>query len=255
MDFKLALITGATSGIGEALAYFFAHKNINLILTGRNTQKLKILSLQLKQHVDVEICSCDLTTSQKKLIDIIKKRAPDLIINNAGVGLYGSVIEHEPSEQVNILDINTRAVLEITLEASRALIDNGKSGTIMNISSAAAFYSYPNFAIYAASKACVNNFSEALDFELREKGVRVLASCPGKVDTPFSKTASKGVFSASTPFLIMPQEKAVNEIWWQIQKGKTIHVFDWRYNIFRKIAAFIPKPLLLKTLVKFVRSV
>jgi len=240
-----ALVTGATSGIGEALARLLARKEISLILTGRDSTKLDKLKRELEKITDVKTLAADLNdeTQRQHLISLIHQNCPDLIINNAGIGLYGYALSHSTKSQLNVLDTNANAVLEITLESARALLKKDKKGTIVNVSSTASFMLFPCFSVYTASKAFVNQFSESFDFEMRPFGIRVLIACPGMVKTKFRRR-SGGQEKVSVPpsSSVMSAEFAANEIWTQCQTLKTIHLFNWRY----RIACFLTRYLLPK---------
>lgn len=173
---ELVLITGATSGIGKATAELFADKGVNLILSGRNQFELEQLQSTLSKKVSVQIVQADLAKKEERqcVLDVIQAQVPNIVINNAGFGLYGDALTYSIQEQLEMLDVNGRAVLEMTLKAGEALISAKKNGTILNISSAAAFQILPTMAVYAASKAFVNHFSQALDFEFKKNGIRVL---------------------------------------------------------------------------------
>ncbi len=239
--FRLCLITGASSGIGEALCHLLADQGIDLLISGRDHFKLEALAEILKQKVSVEILSLDLTNqiSRKNLVERIHEKNPDLVINNAGYGLYGDATSTAISEQLDILNVNCLAMVEITLESIKALIANNKKGTVLNVSSAAAFQIFPGFAVYSASKAFVNQFSESLDYETKAVGIRVLAACPGMVKTQFRKRASKGISESSKDFGVMDASFAAKEIWRQILRGTTIHIFNWRYRVATFFTRFI----------------
>ena len=192
MNFKTALVTGATSGIGEAVARLLASKGISLILTGRNGEKLAQLSTELK--VPVETVIADLSLPQDRAIVAAKIRTtvPDLIINNAGIGLYGEAVALSKEKQMDIVTLNVEALTDLTLESARVLSEAKRPGVILNVASAAAFTVFPQFALYSASKAFVVQLSESMDWELKSQGIRVLASCPGVVATNFRERAKGG---------------------------------------------------------------
>lgn len=256
MNFKLALVTGASSGIGEALCHLLASKGIDLVITGRNVNKLNEISQLLRSRVKVGVIALDIAddTQRQTLIEQIHAVKPDLVINNAGIGLYGDALSYETAEQMEILKVNGEAVLEITLESARTLFSAGKQGVILNVGSAAAYFTFPGFAVYAATKEFVKHVSESLDVEMKAFGIRVLVSCPGRVDTMFRMRAAKveekpeeekyGLQSAMTASF------AAQEIWDQIEKQKTVHIFDWRYRLMVGISKLIPKPFLSKKLAK-----
>ncbi|MBA2728826.1 MAG: SDR family NAD(P)-dependent oxidoreductase, partial [Parachlamydiaceae bacterium] len=219
-SFSLALVTGSTSGIGFALCHLLASQGINLIIHGRNADKLEALSEKLSDKVKVQTIIADLTfpKEQMKVADLIATQKPDLVINNAGFGCYGKALEHTTDEQLAILEVDGQAVIRFSLEAARALIANGQQGVIMNISSVAGFMIFPNFALYSATKALVNQFSESFDEETKPSGVRVLAACPGVVSTNFRSNAGGNPKSKNNDISPMTADFAAKEIWNQIVK-------------------------------------
>ncbi len=124
-----------------------------------------------------------------EIVRLIHHRTPDLIINNAGFGLYGKAIDLDIGEQLEMVDVDVKALLEFTLEGAKTLKEKNRKGVILNVSSTAGFYVFPYVAVYAASKAFINNVSQALDIEMERYGIRILAACPGMVATNFSKRA------------------------------------------------------------------
>lgn len=240
MTYKIALITGATSGIGQSIASLFAQKGVNLILSGRNLQELQFLKENLSKKVSVQIIPADLShiEGRKPIIDVLHSEVPDLVINNAGFGLYGHALTYSTQEQAAILEVNGRAVMEITLEAGRSLISAKKSGTILNISSAAAFQILPNMAVYAASKAFVNHFSQALDFEFKNHGVRVLTLCPGMVATKFQSRAGGKIDDQQIG--MMSASFVAEQIWKQIAELNPLYIIDWKYRFLTFFSLLLP---------------
>lgn len=245
--FDLALVTGASSGIGETLSYFLADKGIDLIIHGRNAQRLEAVAEQLRQKVKVTILRADLGKEEERatVVEAIHTLKPDLIVNNAGLGLYGNALTHETSKQMEILNVNGNALLELSLEGARTMISAGKKGVIMNISSAAAWPVFPGFAVYGASKSFVNQFSESFDEETKPYGIRVLAMCPGVVKTNFRGRGGgvyvKGEMTAKD---LMSTEFVAQEIWDQIQSGRKIRIIDWRYRVLTFLVKYIfPKSI------------
>lgn len=239
---SLAFVSGATSGIGLALCKLLAQQGIALMATARNEDALKQLKETLQSLVDVDIVAADLSQSndRKQLVAWIQKKAPDLVINNAGFGLYGEALSYATSEQEKILTVDGLSVLELTLEAARTLFSKGKKGTILNVSSAAAFCISPQFAVYAASKAFVNHFSQSFDEEMHPYGIRVLATCPGMVQTNFQQRAGgKGLIKEEPG--VMSSEFVASQIWQQIQCQKPLLIVDWKYRFLTTLAALLPK--------------
>jgi len=249
-DFQLALITGATSGIGEGLANFYAAKNVPLVLVGRSSDKLK----QLKKKLGAEIIACDLSNSSERdrLLAFIKTRCPDLVVNAAGFGHYLEALSHPVEEHLKMIEVNASSLAAITLTAAEALKKQNREGTILNISSAAAFQVFPFFSTYSATKAFVNQFSESLYYELLPYGIKVLTSCPGMVQTAFRENAGGGPGKKSMQ-MQMSVDYAVKRLQRQITSAKRLDVFDLRYKIAITLAQWIPKALaasLIKQIMK-----
>ena len=255
MAFQLALVTGASSGIGEALCRVLAKNGVSLLITGRNREKLALLANELKPFVSVEFFTADLNQNLGRAIVIEKiyQKVPDLIINNAGFGLYGQVLTHETKKQMEIFEVDAATVLELSIEGARALVSAGKPGVILNVSSAAAFQIFPSFAVYAASKAFVNSFSESFDEETKQYGIRILAACPGMVDTKFRERASEGSETKKYSFSMSP-ETAAKEIWKQINKKKVIYIFDWKYRLVTFLKKLLPNRFVLSQVRRIIDS-
>jgi hypothetical protein len=245
--FDLALITGASSGIGEALSRKLAEKGVSLILCGRNVKRLQAIADELGNTVEVEIVCADLAQREerKKVVEIIRHKAPDLVINNAGYGSYGQALSYDTQEMLDLLEVDANAVLEFSLEATRALVDHKKEGVVMNVSSVAAFQIFPLFAVYSAAKAFVNQFSESFDQETQKYGVRVLTACPGMVATGFRSRAAGEPGDDPPGALVMSADFAAEEILRQIAGRKPMHIFDWKY----RVGVFFSKYILPKSLV------
>lgn len=218
------------------------------MLAARSTRRLHELAKDLSHLVPVEVIACDLSQQDqlKNLVKAVRSRKPDLIINNAGFGLYGDVLTWTTQEQQEMVDVDIKALMELSIEGARTLIGAKRKGVILNVSSVAAEMKiFPTFTVYAACKAFVNRFSESFDYEVAPYGVRVLASCPGMVDTNFRYRASANTNQQSSG-ISMDVDFAANEIWWQIQKRKRVHLFDWKYRFVTMLSRFVPKFLLAR---------
>ncbi len=250
--FNYALVTGATSGIGEALCHLLAEKKISLIITGRDEEKLQALSEALP--VPVKAIKADLTADREKVVGAIREYAPELIINNAGAGLYGEIFSHSTEAQMALMSLNCDALLQLTLEGAKTLRASGKRGVILNVSSAAAMLPFPCFSIYSATKAFVNQLSISLDAELNGYGIRVLAACPGMVRTHFRERAAGKAGSSHSQS--MDAREAAEHIWWQINAGKPLYVFNWKYRLSILFAKYlVPKSMLMKILRRSVEGI
>jgi len=238
--FKLALITGASSGLGLALAKHLSEKGISLLITGRDRDRLSVLAGSLPNAV--EFFPLDLSCGRQELIELIRCKTPDLVINNAGFGLYGPALMHTTTAQMEILEINAAAAIEITLEAARALHLRQKTGTILNVSSTAGELPIPTMALYSASKACLTSFSRSFDAEMRPYGIRILASLPGPIATEFAARASNNGFVQRSRFALK-KEFVAECIWKQIQRKKAVQIIDWRNRMGLIILKCLPRIL------------
>ncbi|MFZ5757656.1 MAG: SDR family NAD(P)-dependent oxidoreductase [Pseudomonadota bacterium] len=191
----LALVTGASIGIGRELAEQLAQQGHDLVLVARSESKLQELAATLKQKygVDSTVIAADLGKpgSGQKLYDAVKAKglAVDILINNAGFGLKGRFVKLALSEQQEMIQLNITTLTELCWLFGRDMAARGK-GRILNVGSIASFEPGPEFAVYSATKAYVLSMSEAIDAELREQGVNVTTLCPGAVLTNFHERAS-----------------------------------------------------------------
>ena len=188
-----ALITGASAGIGAAFAQELAASQTNLILVARSEAKLQQLAQQLQQYkIQVDIVVQDLTEPKaaKTVFDTVTEKGLtiDLLINNAGFGEYGDFAELDGEQQVKMIQLNILALVDLTHQFLPGMRQR-RSGGIINMSSVAAFQPMPYFSVYAASKAFVLSFSEALWAENRSYGVHIVAVCPGPTETNFFQEA------------------------------------------------------------------
>jgi len=229
--FRCAFVTGASSGIGKALCELLAREGIHLVITGRNKLSLYEIADQLRDYVNIVVYPADLVDREERaqIIQKIHQLSPDLVINNAGSGLYGLGTKVELKSQLDMIELNVSALVEMTVEAAKAMIDARHPGVIMNISSVAGFVPFPGFSVYGASKAFVNSYSQAMDAELSGQQIRVLAACPGMVETNFSLRASQGKYQSKGKKK-MSAEYAAREIWKQILRRQPIRSFSFKYR-------------------------
>lgn len=208
---KTALITGASGGIGEALAKLMAADKINLVLVARSADKLKQLKEELeKLHgIEVRVISMDLsvTGSGNELYKQTTGTRIDYLVNNAGFGGFGYFTETDWENEFRMMTLNMVTLSELAKLYGHDMVKRG-NGAILNVSSTAAFQPGPLMAVYYATKAYVQSLSEALSEELRGTGVTVTALCPGPVATGFQKTANiEHISFLNSPFV--PDAKKV----------------------------------------------
>lgn len=242
VKFQLALVTGASSGIGKALCKRLANQGIPLIITARDHQRLEALKAELESKVPIKVIEAELLDRKglDQVIGAIRAQCPDLVINNAGCSLYGPTLQKTAEEQCQIIDLNCRVLTEIAMEAGRTLISNKKKGCIFNVSSASAFQPFPYYNVYAASKSYVNFFTEGLNDELKPYGIDVLAACPGQVATRFRKRAGSNV-PAELGAMVMTEDFAAEEIWKQIQSRQCIRTFNGLYRFLIGLGRLLPR--------------
>ncbi len=186
-----ALITGATSGIGRDMAVLLAKRGIDLIIASRDTKKMEQLARRLP--VNVKTVTVDLSKEEDcyRLYEEIKTENIDILINNAGFGAFGNSWEVPLETELNMLDLNVRAV-HILTKLFLQDFQGRNGGHILNVASSAGFLAGPLMSTYYATKAYVLRYTEALHEELRREGsaVTVTALCPGHVETGFDKRAN-----------------------------------------------------------------
>jgi len=192
-----ALVTGASSGLGAEFARQLAPVARYLILVARRTDRLDELKSELEaRHPTLHVVTRATDLSNSAEIEALGRWMKeedyeiDLLVNNAGLGDYGCFESAEWSKIDLMIRVNVQALSQLTLSVLPGMIER-KTGAILNVSSIAAFFPVPKLAVYAATKAYVNSFSEALRAELRGTGVGVTAVCPGPVDTEFRNVADR----------------------------------------------------------------
>src|SRR4051812_12554409 len=209
----VTLITGASAGIGAALAQVFAANGHELVLAARREQRLLALADAIAVRGGQRPLVLPIDLAQADVADRIGSELatrglePDIVINNAGFGLVGGAAELDRPEQLAMIDVNVRALTDLSL----AFVDSLERhrGGILNVASIAGFLPGPGMAVYHATKAFVLSFSEALHAELAPRGVRVTALCPGPVPTEFRVRA--GITKGSPPPLLTESAEVVAE--------------------------------------------
>lgn len=189
----LALVTGASSGIGLAIARYLASLRYDLILTARDAGRLERAGKELAAAgVSVRTARYDLADRKAcvSLHDEMKDLPVDFLVNCAGLGVYGPFAETDLEKELRMIDVNVTAVHILTKLFLRDMMGRGR-GVILNVGSSAGFMAGPLFAGYYASKNYVVRLTEAIHEELRRAGspVKISVLCPGPVDTPFNRTA------------------------------------------------------------------
>jgi uncharacterized protein len=189
-----ALITGASSGLGAEYAKLFASDKNDLVLVARRRDRLETLARELRgaHGIRTEVVAVDLATAEGpgRVVDEVTRLGLqiDFLVNNAGFGASGAFADLELAKELEMIQLNVTSLVELTRALLPAMIAR-RSGRILNIGSTAGFPPGPFMAVYYASKAFVNSFTEALWYELRGTGVTATVSCPGATATEFAEVA------------------------------------------------------------------
>jgi len=249
-----ALVTGASSGLGASFVRRFAAEGRDLVLVARDVERLAETAAQLRERypVEVEVLPADLATEEgcaRVAARISAEDKPvDTLVNNAGFGLYQAFGKAPLERELQMLNVNVRAVLVLSHAAAVAMAGRGR-GEIINISSVAGFLPRGAAATYAASKAWVTSFSEGLAVLLRGKGVRVSAICPGFTHTEFHARAQADM--SNTPsFMWLDAERVVADGLADARAGKVISVPSKRYRAIVTLVKLLPRPLVARAMAR-----
>ncbi len=249
---KTALITGATGGLGKAFAAVFAKNGFDLILTGRDENKLKeARELAEGFGAKAQTIAADLTAKeeQDRIFDWTQEKgiAVDVLVNNAGFGDFGLFFEGDAKKQREMIEVNIAALVRLTRLFLPGMIERG-GGRVMNLASTAAFQPGPLMACYYATKAFVLSFSEAVALELAGTGVFVTALCPGPTSTGFERRASLTGRSMLFSSLKPARAETVAEYGFRcLMKGKRVAVHGARNKLMAFFAKIMPRTLVAKT--------
>lgn len=247
---KTALITGASTGIGHELARIHAEKGDNLVLVARSKGKLDELKnlLEDKRRVLVHTIGKDLSQpgAAREVYDELKRQdiSIDYLINNAGLGDFGLFAESDWNKQETMINLNIAALTHFTWLFLSDMIKRG-SGKIMNVASTASFQPGPKMSVYFASKAYVLNFSEAINNEVRDKGVTVTALCPGSTESGFHAATLEA--GTSVRVRRKPSSKQVAEYGYlAMMKGQPVAIHGLKNKIIATLVRFFPRSLVVK---------
>ncbi len=254
---KVTLITGASSGIGEAFARRLAAEKHNLVLVARNEKKLHELcdELMLEHKITAHYVTLDLTDkdADENLFGETERHGfeVDWLINNAGFGSYGDFLRLDRDHELRMIDLNIRALIALTHRYLQGMRER-RQGQIINVSSAAGFQPIPFMTTYAATKAFVNSFSEALAAEVHPYGIKVLALCPGSTKTNFQAAANmeriiqvKGQQTA---------EEVVETALRAVKRGRTRVVSGFTNALVSRIVTFLPNSIITRVMAKGLRD-
>lgn len=247
---QTALVTGASMGIGVDLAECFAADGYDLILSARSADALAEVGKKLstKYKIKATPIAADLGTpgGGTKLVEEIAKRglSVNVVVNNAGYGIAGAFAGSKKEEQLGMIDLNDRALVELT-HAYWPKMLAAKRGGILNVASTAAFQPGPLMAIYYASKAFVLSFSEALWEEADGTGVKVSCLCPGATKSNFRERAGTGKTRLSN-MKVMSSASVAQQGYRAWQANKAVKITGFRNAATARLVPFLPRKRLLK---------
>ena len=243
---KFTLITGATGGLGKAFADEFGKHNQNLLLIGRNIDKLNSLKDELlkKYKIEILVYNCDLKDydTPEKIKSFVDENNIfiNVLINNAGFAEFGEFSKTDINKHLEMVDVNVRSVVYLTHIFMQDMIKN-KEGKIMNLASIAAFCSGPYMSTYYASKSYVLLFSEALAKELKNTGVTVTALCPGTTATGFEKAANLDNSKLFKTLRVVTPDKVATFAFKKLYKNKEIAIFGITNRILIFLLRLVPR--------------
>jgi uncharacterized protein len=207
---ETALVTGASSGIGEQFAKKLGARGYDLVLVARRADRLERLAAELptKAHA----VPCDLATDAASLVERVAELGVDvdLLVNNAGFGTSGPFLDHDPARDAEQVRLNCEAIVTLTHAFLPPMVERGRGG-IINVASTAGMQPLPYESVYAATKSFAISFSDALHTELRGSGVRVLAVNPGPVPTEWQEVAGYEPERVAVVPGQIPAEQVVDE--------------------------------------------
>jgi short-subunit dehydrogenase len=245
---KYTLITGASEGIGKVFAEAFAKRGDNLILVARTRSKLEQISQELSRKYKIDAIAIPLDLSAhgaaKALFDSCQGKEVKTLVNNAGFGFLGAFADQSLESVSKMISLNITVLTELAhlflpqIKASK--------GSVLNVASTAAFQPIPFFAVYAATKAYVLHFSEALHEELRPAGVTVLALCPGPTETNFFEAAEVKNSANKFKMVMETPEQVVEVALRALDSRKAFVVSGWKNKATALSGRFAPRGVVAK---------
>jgi hypothetical protein len=244
----VALITGASAGIGIELAKLFARNGHEVVLVARREDRLRALADEIAATGAPRplVIAADLlqTGAAKRIGEALAAQGaePQFVVNNAGFGLVGLAEKRDREEQLAIVDLNIRALTDFSLTFIDSMARH--RGGLLNVGSMAGFLPGPGMAVYYASKAYVLSFTEALSAEFRLRGIRVCVLCPGPVPTEFAARA--GVQAGNAPGLLtVSADRVAADGYRGLMAGRRVVVPGFINKIVARLIGLIPHGLLL----------
>jgi short-subunit dehydrogenase len=258
-DGQTALVTGASSGIGLELAQCFAKDGYGLILAARSDAALKQLAEKLAKENKIAATAIAVDLGQpggaQKLIGEIRNRGlnVDVVVNNAGYGIVGKFDGSSATDQIGMIDLNVRALTELTHAFWPSMIAN-KRGGVLNVASTASFQPGPGMAVYYATKAFVLSFTEALWKEGREAGVHVTCVCPGPTESNFHSRAGSDKIKLLKMGVTMTSRAVARQGYRAFKRNQRVVINGVMNRSLARMVPFLPRRAVLN-LVSYLQTI
>ncbi len=246
---KTVLISGGSSGIGYTVSEYFAKAGYRLVWISLLEDEIQAAKTQLQKEIeDSEINTLtqdlSLPDAPQKVYDWVKQNnwKIDVLINNAGIGVYGAVNENDMNKELIMINLNLVNVYKMTRLFLNDMI-NENNGTIINISSNSSFQPTPKLSVYGATKAFVNHFSRSINEELKnsKSKVKVICVCPSAIrDTNFKKTGKMENLKTFNGIATTTSKEVAKDIWNGFVKGKDFIISGWKMRMLYRISGIIP---------------
>jgi short-subunit dehydrogenase len=248
---KVALITGASAGIGLELAWLFARHRNDVVLVARREERLREIAAEIEAETGVtaHVIVADLAAEDgaRRLYEELRSRGIEIeyLVNNAGFGTFGPFAETDPDRTMDLVRLNIAALTELTALFLPHMVER-HSGRVLNVASAAAFQPGPLMATYYASKAYVLHFSEAVDEELEGTEVSVTALCPGPVRTEFHQVAGMESSGLVLGKRLISVEKVAEAGYEAMMRGRAMVVPGLASKLLAFSVRFVPRRFVTK---------
>jgi len=251
---RAALVTGASSGIGAELARELVHRGHRVVLVARSEQKLATLAAELGECAHVLPADLSDRAARAKLPARIAELGlvVDVLVNNAGLSTLGPVHRSDPEEELNLVEVDVAAVVDLCSRFLPGMVDRGR-GAVLNVASTAAFQPLPGQAAYGAAKAFVLSYTHSLAGELAGTGITVTALCPGPVETGFGAAAGftdEDAHDALPSFLWLPAVDVARAAVAGMERGRTVVIPGVGNRAGAALARLAPRRLLVPILAR-----
>ena len=246
---ETVLITGASSGIGLEFARVFASQRLNIVITARNQIQLEHVAAELRaaHRVDVTVLPCDLAKAgaAEELFRRVEQKnlQIDVLVNNAGFGLYGHFKDTNLATELEMIQLNITSITVLTKLFLPGMVTR-RRGRILNVASTAAFQAGPLMAVYYATKAYVLHFSEAIANELEGTGVTVTTLCPGPTESAFVGNANLETSKLFHNKKVPTAAKVAREGYDAMMSGKTVHIVGASNSFYALMTRLLPRRMM-----------